>query len=136
MQDKRLSIEVIFLLKNTEETTGVEFTNEQLKEYIGIKKLEDFKLPTSTMNVVTQHNPSTNNTCMYLSLRDILIRTGIIQDISVEQLRFIGRLNPIPDGRMWDSDEESHRNALQRICDYFNISVQIHTRYGNNLVQC
>jgi len=135
LESKGCSFEVILLLKNLEEISGVDFTDEQLNEFIGIKKLEDFKLPTSDITINTQPNPGTNNTCMYLSLRDILIRTGIVENITVQQLRFIGGLDPNIDGIMWDSDIEQHREALQRICDYFNITVQIRTRFNRTMVQ-
>ena len=93
---------------------------------------EPFKLPDTSIIIRKQPNPGTDNTCMFLSIRDILIQTNIVHDISVEELRHIGGLHRKPDGRMWDSANPSHHTALQRICDFFNINIDIHTTNRDN----
>jgi len=130
---KGIDLDTIELLKNIESING-ELSDEQIESMTGQKKQHGvFRLPRTGFNVRTIHNPGTNNTCMYLSLRDILMRVGIVKDISVEQLRSIGGLYPIPDGSMWDNSREDHREALQRISNFFNIRILLHvTSHGYN----
>jgi hypothetical protein len=126
--------DIDFYSSNIDNIKSLILIHNITKSTESIKTIESSK-DISPKDIVTIFNPGTNNTCMYLSLRQILIGSGIVDDISVRELRTIGGLDPEPDGMMWDSDIEADRDALQSICNLFNINVQIHTRFGNNSVQ-
>lgn len=93
--------------------------------------------PISSLILTTIHNGGGNtldnsidniyfrNQCFYISIVNILRRTGIAPNVTVQHLRYIGGLDPMQNNQMWDSNQEMYRNALTRICTYFNIEVRI-----------
>jgi hypothetical protein len=67
---KGISYDIILLLKNIEETTGVELTDDDISRYSGFGSIAEFSLPETNFRVQTIGNPGTACTCMYLSIRD------------------------------------------------------------------
>jgi hypothetical protein len=141
---KGFTIEQIFFIKSIEDDSKRDLTDDEIY-FFANKKVSDEKvlsnglngLPLTNLSLTTIHNTGNYETyynqCFFISLVDILTRTGIAPGITVKQLRLIGGLNPIPDNRMWDSLYDFNRDALIRICTYFNIEVRIlSSTYGDD----
>ncbi len=72
------------------------------------------------------------NTCMYLSIIYALKFLGIVNEVTVEELRLLGGLNPIPDNQEWDYANEADNRTLEAICRKYYISIDIYTLYEEN----
>jgi uncharacterized coiled-coil protein SlyX len=151
LSKKGFTEEEITFLESIEMTNGIELSDDQMFEFFNKSKdglLLD--LPNITLETISNGGSALGingivyyNQCFYMSLVDILTNTGIAPGITVEKLREIGNLDPKPDDQMWDNEKFADRQAIEHICDYFNIELRIinstsnkprKVKYGNVLL--
>ena len=125
-------------LQQIERQTYIELTDDQMYELCSKPKLTQPHLGNITLKTISNGGNGNGifgdyyNQCFYISLVHILKFTGIAPNITVEELRKIGKLRPNPDNQMWDNDNLADRNAIDIICNYFFIEVRFINSTSDN----